>query len=135
MPLHALPRRVQRMIPVLGIAALLAIGYGGTAAIASVGSSTPHLAGTWSGRYGGAFSGTFTLRWRQSGSRLRGSIALSKPRGTYSITGSVHGTAITFGAVGAGATYTGSVSGTGKSMSGHYKSPGGGGSWNAHKTS
>jgi hypothetical protein len=45
----------------------------------------------------------------------------------------VRGSAITFGAVGAGATYTGSVNGT--SMSGRYKSPQGGGAWSAHKTS
>jgi hypothetical protein len=45
----------------------------------------------------------------------------------------VHGGAITFGAVGAGAKYTGSVSGS--SMSGTYSSPKGGGSWSAHKTS
>jgi hypothetical protein len=65
--------------------------------------------------------------------RLSGSIALSNPSGKYGISGSVHGSAITFGAVGAGATYTGSVSG--KSMSGSYKSPQGGGKWSAHKTS
>ena len=47
------------------------------------------LAGTWSGRYSGAFSGTFTLHWTQSGSSLRGSIALSYPRGKYGISGSV----------------------------------------------
>ena len=46
-------------------------------------------------------------------------MALSNPRGTYPINGSVKGSAIMFGAVGAGATYTGSVSGT--SMSGRYK--------------
>ncbi len=91
------------------------------------------LAGTWSGQYSGAFSGTFTRHWTQSGSSLTGSIALSNPRGKYSVSGSVHGGAITFGAVGAGATYTGSVSGT--SMSGSYKTPKGGGTWSAHKTS
>jgi hypothetical protein len=98
-------------------------------------STTRHstLAGTWSGRYSGAFSGTFTLHWTQSGSILRGSIALSNPRGKYGISGSVRGRAIKFGAVGVGATYTGSVSG--KSMSGSYKSPQGGGNWSAHKTS
>ena len=58
---------------------------------------------------------------------------LSRPRGKYGVTGSVHGKAITFGAVGAGATYTGSVSG--RSMSGSYKSGPGRGTWSAHKTS
>jgi hypothetical protein len=45
----------------------------------------------------------------------------------------VRGTAITFGAVGAGATYTGSVSGS--AMSGRYKTRQGGGRWSAHKRS
>jgi len=45
----------------------------------------------------------------------------------------VHGSGIKFGAVDFGATYTGSVSG--KSMSGSYRSPQGGGTWSAHKTS
>ena len=96
-------------------------------------SSSSSLNGTWSGRYSGAFSGTFTLRWRQVGSKLRGTIALSRPAGRYSVTGSVRGRAITFGAVGAGATYTGSIAGT--SMSGHYKTPQGRGAWSAHKKS
>ena len=90
------------------------------------------LAGTWSGQYSGAFSGTFTLTWTQQGSVLTGSITLSNPSGKYSVGGSVNGTAIKFGAVGAGATYTGKVSGT--SMSGTYNSPKGGGSWSAHKS-
>ena len=93
---------------------------------------TTTLVGTWSGKYSGAFTGTFTLHWTQTGSALSGSITLSSPSGKYNVTGSVHGTAISFGAVGAGATYTGSVSGT--SMSGTYKSPVGGGSWSAQKT-
>jgi hypothetical protein len=105
-------------------------------AVAAVDSSRPAgnsaLAGTWSGRYGGAYSGTFTIHWRQVGSQLRGSITLSRPSGTFSITGSVRGAAIKFGAVGAGATYTGSVSG--RTMSGHYKTAQGGGTWSAHKS-
>jgi hypothetical protein len=135
------PRRgFPAAVPVVCAAVLVAISSG--TALAAVGSSklhasTPHrglvLAGTWSGRYGGAYSGTFRLKWTQTGSRLRGSITLSKPHGTYSVTGSVHGTAIKFGAVSVGATYTGSVSG--KKMSGRYKTPGGGGSWSAHKSS
>jgi len=119
-------------------AAVLAICLSGTAA-AAVNSSKPDssthnssLAGTWSGRYSGAFSGTFTLRWKQTGSQLHGTITLSYPKGKYPITGSVRGQKIKFGAVGAGATYTGSVSG--KSMSGTYKTAQGGGKWSAHKT-
>jgi len=111
----------------------LAVCGGGTAALAGVGSSPGHLAGTWSGRYSGAFAGTFTLHWKQTGIRLTGTISLSNPQGRYGITGSVHRSAIQFGTVGAGATYTGSVSGS--SMSGSYRSPRGGGHWSAHKTS
>ena len=98
------------------------------------------LAGSWSGQYSGGYSGTFTLHWTQSGSNLTGTIKLSSPTGTFSVNGSVHGSAIKFdgsaikfGAVGAGATYTGSVSG--KSMSGSYQALPKGGSWSATKTS
>ncbi len=91
------------------------------------------LTGNWSGSYSGAFTGTFKLHWTQTGSRLHGSITLSKPSGTYGINGKVRGKTIGFGAVGAGATYAGTVSGT--SMSGRYRSAQGGGPWSAHKTS
>ena len=104
---------------------------GAVGAGAAVNASQPKLGGTWSGTYSGAYSGTFTLRWKQSGSRLTGSIKLSRPSGTYPITGSVQGRAIKFGAVGAGATYTGSVAG--RSMSGRYKSGPRGGAWSAHR--
>jgi hypothetical protein len=139
------PRRSTRpVIPVLWVAALLAVCCSGTA-IAAVSPSTlpptkppttakTHpLAGTWKGGYSGAYSGTFTLKWRQVRSRLIGTITLSNPGGTYRITGSVRRNAIKFGAVGVGATYTGKVSG--KSMGGSYKTPGGGGRWSARKTS
>jgi hypothetical protein len=120
--------------PWLLAAVLAAVAvFGGTSVAKAAPAANSTLAGTWSGRYSGAFSGTFTLQWTQSGSSLRGSIALSKPRGKYPISGSVQGRAIKFGAVGAGATYTGSVSG--KSMSGSYKTAQGGGTWSAHKTS
>lgn len=147
MHLHPPRRRVPPLIAVLWVVALLTICCGGPAtATASPSKTHPKpklpkpitavsLAGTWSGQYGGAFSGTFTLHWTGSGSSLSGSIVLSKPAGTYSVTGSVKGSAISFGAVSAGAKYTGSVSATGTSMSGSYTSPAGGGSWSAHKTS
>jgi hypothetical protein len=109
-----------------------ALGIASTA-MAAVHASKPALGGTWVGSYSGAYSGTFTIHWRESGTALRGSITLSRPSGTFSITGSVRGAAIKFGAVGAGATYTGSVSG--KSMSGSYKTAQGGGKWSAHKRS
>ncbi len=106
-----------------------------TSAVGQTHSTKRHstIAGTWSGQYSGAFSGKFTLQWTQSRSRLHGSITLSNPHGKYPITGTVHCKAIQFGAVGAGATYTGSVSGN--SMSGSYKTGQGGGKWSAHKTS
>lgn len=146
MHVHRPRRRVPLAIPVFWVA-LLAICCSGAIATAAVAPSPtpksklqakPKLGGTWSGKYGGAFSGTFTLHWRQSRwskrgvARLRGSITLSNPGGTYGISGSVHGKAIKFGAVGVGATYTGSVSG--KSMSGSYKTPQGGGKWSAKKS-
>ena len=54
--------------------------------------------------------------------------------GTPSVNGTVSGSSIRFGTVGSSAiTYTGTVSGN--SMSGSYQTPGGGGSWSAHKTS
>jgi hypothetical protein len=132
MHVHARRRGIALVIPVLCVAALLA-AWCSTSAIAAASSSKSSLAGTWSGKYSGPYSGTFRLHWTQSGSTLSGSIALSYPKGTYHISGSVHRSAITFGAVGAGATYTGSVSG--KSMSGSYKTAKGVGKWSAHKVS
>ena len=128
MHIRPLRRGTPALLWVATVLALCSI----TAASAAASSSSTRLAGTWSGKYSGAYSGTFILRWTQTGSKLRGSIALSRPRGTYPITGSVNGTAITFGTVGVGTTYTGSVSG--KSMSGHYKTARGGGTWSARKT-
>ncbi|HEY2372099.1 MAG TPA: hypothetical protein VGH82_06090 [Gaiellaceae bacterium] len=112
------------------MAALLAVCCTATAT-ATLPTRTS-LAGTWAGSYSGAFSGTFRFTWTQSGSKLSGSIHLSNPPGKYGLAGKVgRNGGIQFGVVGAGATYTGTVSG--KSMSGSYKSPQGGGSWSAHK--
>jgi hypothetical protein len=120
--------------PVLWATALLAVlGASATAtASSSHAARGTSLAGTWKGQYSGAVSGTFTLHWRKSGSALHGTIKLSNPSGTYDIGGSVHRKAIKFGAVGVGATYTGTVAG--KSMSGTWKSGQGGGSWSARQT-
>jgi hypothetical protein len=139
MPGRSLRQRVARIVPALWIAGLVALAGSG-ASIAAVASSSsplaPHhlasLSGSWSGSYHGTFSGTFKLQWKQTGSLLHGLITL-KPGGTVPITGTVRGTKITFGAVAVGVTYTGSVSG--KSMSGHYKTPSGSGNWSARKTS
>jgi hypothetical protein len=132
---RSLRRTISLVIPVLSVAALLAVVSSSASIAATTSSSTtPKLAGIWTGSYSGAYSGHFTLHWRQTASgKLKGSIALSNPPGTYGITGSVRGSAISFGVVGAGATYTGSVSG--KSMSGRYKTATGGGRWSAHKSS
>ena len=129
--MHTHPgRRTPRAFAVLWIVALLAVCCTATAIAAVPTRST--LAGTWAGSYSGAFSGTFRFTWTQTGSKLKGSIHLSNPVGTYGIAGKVgRSGGIQFGVVGAGATYTGSVSG--KSMSGSYKSPQGNGTWSAHK--
>jgi hypothetical protein len=126
--------------PVLWGTALLAVFCIATTATAAASpaqarssSHSSSLAGNWSGHYSGAVSGTFKLHWRQARSRLIGTIKLSNPKGSYAIGGSVRGKAIKFGAVGVGATYTGKVSG--RSMSGTWKSPEGGGTWSARKTS
>jgi len=115
---------------VVGIGSISVAGAAPTAKPKTMHKLT--LAGTWSVKYSGGYSGTFTLRWTQTGSKLVGSITLSSPPGKYPVNGSINGTAISFGTVGAGATYTGSVSGN--SMSGSYKSRPEGGTWSAHKT-
>jgi hypothetical protein len=115
----------------------IATAAGSTTASASaskVRAAGGPLSGTWSGKYGGAYHGTFILRWIQSGSRLSGTIKLSSSSSKTSIKGTVHRSTIRFGTVGSAAiTYSGSVSG--KSMSGSYNTPGGGGSWSARKIS
>jgi hypothetical protein len=108
-----------------------------TATTSATPAPTAGLSGTWSGQYSGAFQGTFTLTWTQTGTNLNGTIQLSPPPRTLGITGTVQGSAITFGAVG-GVSYSGSV--TGSSMSGTYQTPTangatGSGSWSATKAS
>jgi hypothetical protein len=134
--MYSFRRRLALLTLAVSAAAVLTVGAGSSWANPKAVSHKSHastLAGTWSGHYSGGYNGTFTLHWTQSGSKLTGTIKLSYPSGTYSVTGSVHGGAIEFGAVGAGATYTGSVSG--KSMSGTYHALPKGGSWSAKKTS
>jgi hypothetical protein len=124
---------MSRRLPILWIAACLALACCGTALTATsthAGNRTK-LAGTWKGHYSGAVSGHFTIHWQQNGSQLSGSIALSNPRGKYGIGGSVKRGKIKFGAVSVGAKYKGKVSGA--SMSGTWTSPEGGGSWSAAK--
>ena len=118
---------IPRLLPALVVSALLAACA--TASIASATTSSPAgLGGTWSGTLqriaprhvhhpleAGARTGRCTAR-----SRSRA------PHGTYPINGKVNRNVISFGAVGVGATYSGSVSFSGKSMSGHWKSGDGG---------
>ena len=125
MQADSLLRRISAGIALAVVAALL------LAAVAGGASRTVQLGGKWSGHYSGAVSGSFTLTWTQRRGVLSGSITLSNPRGTYHIGGGVVGSAIHFGAVGVGATYTGTASST--SMSGTWNSPEGGGSWSAKK--
>lgn len=138
MDVQPLRSRVTRRLPALWIAALLALACCGTA-LAAMNASSSHvatkakLAGKWKGHYSGAFSGHFTIHWRQTGSKLHGNITLSNPKGQYGISGSVKNGKIKFGAVSVGAKYKGKVKG--KSMSGTWTSPQGGGSWSATKTS
>ena len=134
--MHRLRQHVtSRLLPALWVAALLAVVCSSASIASGTSASNAKLGGIWSGSYSGSYAGTFTIHWRQKSSgALTGTITLSRPHGTYGISGKVRGFAITFGAVGAGATYTGSVSGS--SMSGHYKTgDGGSGHWSAHKTS
>ena len=131
-------RRTTQRLPALWIAAVLALACCGTAFAATSSSSshaasTVKLGGTWKGHYGGAVSGHFTIHWRQTGSRLHGTITLSNPQGKYGISGSVRSGKIKFGAVSVGAKYKGTDRGT--SMAGTWTSPQGGGSWSATKTS
>jgi hypothetical protein len=131
MDVQPLRRRITGRLPALWIAALLTLACSATALAATSASSS--LAGKWRGHYGGAVSGHFTLRWRQTGSQLHGSITLSNPSGKFGISGSVSHGKIKFGAVSVGARYKGTVRGT--SMSGTWTSPQGGGSWSATKSS
>ena len=129
-------RRKLRLTSVTVIASVAVVSLGGGVSAAAKKapvkkSKAPAVAGKWSGQYSGAFSGTFTLNWTRQGKKLDGTIKLSSPSGSYTCTGRIEGSKLTFGAVGAGARYTGSISGA--SMSGSYTTGRGGGSWSATK--
>ncbi len=135
--MHALRRRVRLLALALPLSAAIAVccGYSiATAATARTTTTSSSLTGIWSGKYGGAYTGTFSLHWKQTKSQLSGTIKLSTVSSKLIVTGTVRSGKIRFGTVGSTAiTYTGSVSGS--SMSGRYTTPGGGGSWSAHKIS
>jgi hypothetical protein len=128
-----LRHRTARALSLLSVLALLAVCWSSAS-----GATAPKptrtkvtLAGFWTGTYSGPYNGTFLIHWKQVRSKLTGTIKLSSPSGTYGITGKVQNGAISFGAVDAGATYTGTWKG--KSMSGKYHTAAGDGSWSAHK--
>jgi hypothetical protein len=125
----------RRRISVAAAVSILALlTAAGSVTAATSRSTIHHLGGTWSGKYSGAVTGTFTLTWTQNArGKLTGAIKLSRPAGNYPITGHVTKSGIKFGAVGVGAVYTGTVSGLGLSMSGTWASGPGTGTWSAHK--
>jgi hypothetical protein len=81
--------------------------------------------GTWTDTSPDTSSGTFSLTWTQVGNNLTGTIAVHGTPCITSgtVTGTLNGTGITFGAVSGQVTitYTGSVSGT--KMQGTYSAP------------
>ena len=106
-----------------------------TTATPTTKSAGVDLSGVWAGKYSGAYTGTFVLDWKQTGSKLSGTIELSAPPTTLSLNGTITGTTIEFGTVGsAEITYSGTVSGD--TMSGTYSVNGApGGDWSATKSS
>jgi hypothetical protein len=106
-----------------------------SATAAATAAAATGLSGKWSGQYSGAYQGTFALRWRQSGSNVRGTIKISAPASSFAIRGTVVNGTIRFGTVGSMAiTYSGTVSGN--SMSGSYQVGGSpGGPWSASRAS
>ena len=101
------------------------------------------MTGTWPGTYESTSTpganGTFTIQFTQTGSQLTGSIDIQGTPciTTGTISGTLSGGQITFGAVEGAQTiaYTGSVSGN--TMSGTYSAPqcdNGKGTWTATKT-
>ena len=128
--MHSLRRRVPPLRLAAAVAAALVVSC--ATFVAGAASAPTSLSGTWKGTYSGTFHGTFTLHWVQSRSRLSGTIDLSTA-GRSPIKGGVSGSKINFGTVGSTViTYKGTVSG--KTMSGTYHTPAGGGTWRAHKT-
>jgi len=139
MKTQSLGSRITRRLPVLWIAAVLALACC-SAALAAHASSRSHtaiqvkLGGKWKGNYSGSVSGHFTIHWKQTGTLLHGTIKLSSPSGQYAIDGGVRGKKIKFGALTVGAKYKGLLHGS-TNMSGTWTSGNGGGSWSAHKVS
>ena len=124
--------RARSVVIVLGICCSFAVIAAGSSSARASGShvraAQSSLTGAWSGNYSGAYHGTFTLQWTQSGSKLSGTIKLSaRTAAPRSPSRGLCAAAPSASAPSAppAITYSGSVSG--KSMSGTYKTPGGGG--------
>ena len=108
----------------------------------SVAPGAACINGTWNGTWKDTTdsgNGTFVVNWLQAGSQLTGTITVKGAPclTTGLVTGTVNGSAITFGAVSGAVTinYTGSVSGN--TMSGTYTAPTCGdaqGNWSATKS-
>jgi hypothetical protein len=89
------------------------------------------LAGDWSGTWQDTSpddsTGTFSLTWTQSGSGLSGTISVGGTPciGDGTVTGTLNGSSITFGAVSGQIqiSYTGSVSSDMQTMQGTYSAP------------
>ncbi|MEO6043219.1 MAG: hypothetical protein ABIQ47_04775, partial [Tepidiformaceae bacterium] len=108
------------------VAAKAASAAATTAAANATTAAAPAIDGTWTGTWkSGATSdnGTVKIDWKQSGQQLAGTIVVSNTPcvGNGTITGTVTGATIAFGAVQGATTiaYTGTVSG--KAISGTYK--------------
>ena len=134
--MRAISRRHRLLLPAVALSVAGVVGFSGAIGGVAAAKTKHHshkpshkilqLGGTWSGKYhGSTYSGTFTLNWKQFGTKLTGSLKLSSSSGTYDCTGTINGSGIQFGAVSVGAKYTGSVSGGGKSMSGNLDESGG----------
>lgn len=125
----------RRRTSIAAAVSILAVLAAAGSVTAGTNRSAVHkLGGSWAGKYSGAVTGTFTLTWTQNArGKLTGAIKLSRPAGTYPITGHVTGSGIKFGAVGVGAVYTGTVSSLGLKMSGTWASGPGTGTWSAHR--
>jgi hypothetical protein len=125
-----------------GTATATATPLASTPAAATATAEPSGLGGTWSGTYASTSDpgsdGTFVLVWTQTGAALNGTInvANSECVSLGTITGTVAGSQITFGAV-EGAfsiSYEGTVAGN--TMAGTYSSPpcgGAAGTWEASK--
>ena len=88
MNVQPLRHRITRRLPVLWVAALLALACCGTVVAGTNASGAHHhkkpkskLAGEWKGSYSGAVSGHFTIHWTQKGRKLQRHDQALEPEG------------------------------------------------------